>query len=437
MKKILPRLALACRAVPAWFLFCPVFLSPLRPMIISASKAVLPARDLRHHARAGLICPRPRTRPSSWATHAWPIFDMNAVAEGLRPRLEQPRLRRCFAERGASTMFYLAAGKQPQPEHRAISASAFTRLRAGDYPATAWRPSGTVVEITPLPYMAQFRLQRRICWMSFCLRPAGALQPGADPGTPGALGRPIRFCGRGRANAHAGRRNLNRLMPPRCPPNCAEAGHNCRDLKQSLISTPGAQRGEALHQSPRFAGTLELLAATPADSSYSLKLGKTCGRLPPPGGAGGLLCGKTAIELTFVTAPQRRCAAAVSRLRAAEAWTSPMAPHKRAGRLRTHGAAVRGSFEVEPEAVYAEEHYYDRVPPWMWNGGLPEFTRARCSAQRRRKPWHWDFPDSVRSLWCGSTRSILLFEGGKLAPARLYRGSSASCWSGKSSNTSP
>ena len=139
-------------------------------------------------------------------------------------------------------------------------------------------------------------------------------------------------------------------------------------MKQSLISTPG---GAARERCTNPRALLDaMLAATPADSSYSLNW-ENLRRLEEL----AAYCAENGIELTFVLPPIDD--ALRQYLVAPLGLDEPMRTIRQA--LADTGAAVR-DFEVEPEAVYAEEQYYDGFHLDV-ERGLPEFTRALFGAK--------------------------------------------------------
>lgn len=139
-------------------------------------------------------------------------------------------------------------------------------------------------------------------------------------------------------------------------------------MKQSLISTPGAQRGSAA-PIPALCWT-RCWPQRPADSSYSLNW-ENLRRLEEL----AAYCAENGIELTFVLPPIDD--ALRQYLVAPLGLDEPMRTIRQA--LADTGAAVR-DFEVEPEAVYAEEQYYDGFHLDV-ERGLPEFTRALFGAK--------------------------------------------------------
>lgn len=155
-------------------------------------------------------------------------------------------------------------------------------------------------------------------------------------------------------------------MPPRCTKTAQSRAH-CPRLKQSLISTPGRSAG-ALHQSPRFAGRD---AGRNARRQLLFLNWENLRRLEEL----AAYCAENGIELTFVLPPIDD--ALRQYLVAPLGLDEPMRTIRQA--LADTGAAVR-DFEVEPEAVYAEEQYYDGFHLDV-ERGLPEFTRALFGAK--------------------------------------------------------
>ena len=149
--------------------------------------------------------------------------------------------------------------------------------------------------------------------------------------------------------------------------NCAKPGTLPAIETEPYIDAWGAARERCTNPRALLGA---MLAATPADSSYSLNW-ENLRRL----GELAAYCAENGIELTFVLPPIDD--ALRQYLVAPLGLDEPMRTIRQA--LADTGAAVR-DFEVEPEAVYAEEQYYDGFHLDV-ERGLPEFTRALFGAK--------------------------------------------------------
>lgn len=132
MKKILPRLALLAAPFLVYFALFFAF----EPYDYFGVKGGASSEDsVITRVRAYLSAARGRHHPGR-LTHG--PFRHECRGRGLRPRLEQPRLRRRFAERGASTCS--TSPPKTTPANTCYFGVSFTPCVPA-IPATAWRPS--------------------------------------------------------------------------------------------------------------------------------------------------------------------------------------------------------------------------------------------------------------------------------------------------------
>ena len=325
MKKILPRLALLAAPFLVYFALFFAF----EPYDYFGVKGGASSEDsVITRVRAYLSAPEDAIiLGDSRMAH----FDMNAVAEASGRGWSN------LAFGGASLnesidLFYLAAENNPSLNTCYFGVSFYT-LRAGDS-RNRMEAIGTVVK-NPVAYMLNFDYNADMLG-ELLLRLQG-VQTGAtrDAGAWEAI-------------------------------DSVDEDGNALPVRRNLIAYAAT-----LYQNCAKPGTLPAIETEPYIDAW----GAARERCTNPRALLAAYCAENGIELTFVLPPIDD--ALRQYLVAPLGLDEPMRTIRQA--LADTGAAVR-DFEVEPEAVYAEEQYYDGFHLDV-ERGLPEFTRALFGAK--------------------------------------------------------